>query len=173
MSFSGKSRRIHYWATAFVALPLLLVLLTGVLLQIKKQWSFVQPPEMRGLGSEPTISFERLLSSLRDHLEQPALAWKDILRIDVRPAKALAKVLLPDQIEAQVDLSSGKVLHVATRRSDLIESLHDGSFFLGDVSKFGIFLPMALTLLLMWVTGVILFVTPIMLSRRRKRSISP
>ena len=86
--------------------------------------------------------------------------WDDVNRIDLRPGRGMAKVWLRNGWEVQVDLGSGRVLQAAYRRSDLIESLHDGSFFAGDLSRLGIFVPAGLCLLLMWVTGLWMFGCP-------------
>jgi hypothetical protein len=60
------------------------------------------------------------------------------------------------------------VLHTAYRRSDLIESIHDGSFFGGDWTKLGLFLPAGIVLFLMWLTGLWLFWLPFSVKRKRK-----
>jgi uncharacterized iron-regulated membrane protein len=39
------SRKLHRWGALSIAMPFLLVLLTGLLLQVKKQVPWVQPPE--------------------------------------------------------------------------------------------------------------------------------
>ncbi len=44
------NRKFHYWAAALAALPVLVILCTGLLLQLKKQSAWVQPPEQRGVG---------------------------------------------------------------------------------------------------------------------------
>ena len=41
------TRRTHYWASALFALPLIVMIGSGLLLQVKKQWSWVQPAEQR------------------------------------------------------------------------------------------------------------------------------
>jgi hypothetical protein len=50
----------------------------------------------------------------------------------------------------------------------LIESIHDGSFFGGDYSKLGLFLPTALGLLLMWFSGLWMFYVPFSVKRGKK-----
>ena len=61
------------------------------------------------------------------------------------------------------------VLQVAYRRSDLIESIHDGSYF-HDNMKLWIFLPTGVFLAVMWGTGIYLFASPyVARSKRRKR----
>ncbi|MGB1814936.1 MAG: hypothetical protein ACPHJ3_06230, partial [Rubripirellula sp.] len=94
-------------------------------------------------------------------------SWDDIDRLDVRPDKGMLKVRARNRWEVQVDTATGEILQVAFRRSDLIESLHDGSFFSNGV-KLGIFLPTAVVLVVLWGTGVYLFFLP-KLARRKKR----
>ena len=95
-------------------------------------------------------------------------SWGDIARLDIRPDKGLIKIHAVNHWEIQLDHRSGEVLQVAYRRSDLIEALHDGSFFHERV-KLWIFLPSALILLVLWITGIYLFVKPQMLKWARKQ----
>ncbi len=62
------------------------------------------------------------------------------------------------------------MLQTAYRRSDLIESIHDGSFFAGDWSKLGVFLPSGVALLLLWITGLWMFWLPFSVQRKRRRA---
>lgn len=49
-------------------------------------------------------------------------------RIDVRPQKGVAKVIFETHFtELQIDCTTGEILSVSTRASDIIEKLHDGS----------------------------------------------
>ncbi len=65
-------------------------------------------------------------------------------------------------------MCSALLLQVAQRRSDLIESIHDGSWF-HDLVKHWLFLPAAVVLLLLWLTGMFMFFHPIVVRRRRRR----
>ena len=161
-------RKLHYWSSVAVALPILLVIATGLLLQVKKHLPWVQPAEQLGSVTAPAVDLDDVLAAaisaglgVRD--------WNDIQRIDIRPGKGLAKVSLRDGWELQIDLGTGRVLQSAYRRSDVIESIHDGSFFAGNWSKLGVFLPSGLVLLFLWASGLWLFVVPIA-ARRRKAS---
>jgi len=82
--------------------------------------------------------------------------WQDINRLDVRPKKGIVKVRGNNDWEVQLDVKTGKVLQVMQRRSDFIESLHDGSFF-HKHAKLWVFLPVAVLLVLLWLTGLFLF----------------
>jgi hypothetical protein len=59
-------------------------------------------------------------------------------------------------------------VQVEYRRSDFIETLHDGSWF-GDSVKLYVFLPVAIVVLGLWFTGMYLFALPYMVKWRRKR----
>jgi hypothetical protein len=74
--------------------------------------------------------------------------------------------------EIQVDLGTGKVLQSGYRRSDLLESIHDGSCFGDDVAKLGVFLPAGIVLLVTWASGIWMFVFPF-IAKRRVRKPSP
>jgi hypothetical protein len=168
MRFNVLNRKIHYWVSPFIAIPVLVILGSGLLLQLKKHWSWVQPVEQRGTGSAPVIDLEGILASVRKTSELNVAGWDDINRIDVRPGRGVAKVWLKTGYEAQVDLGTGRVLQTAYRRSDLIESIHDGSFFAGDWSKLGLFLPSGVALLLLWATGLWMFWVPFSARLRKK-----
>lgn len=168
MSFNVANRRIHHWASFIVAVPLVVIITSGLLLQMKKQWDWVQPPEQRGTGTTPAIGFDRILASIQGVPELGVRGWADVNRLDVRPDRGLVKVTLHSGWEAQIDLGSGRVLQTAYRRSDFIETIHDGSFFAGDWSKLGLFLPAGMTLLLLWLSGVWMVWVQFIGKRRRK-----
>ena len=167
MSFNVLNRKVHYWASAIFAIPLLAIILSGLLLQAKKQSTWVQPAEQRGTGKVPVISLEQMLDQVKQVPDMNVAGWDDVNRIDFRPGRGVAKVWLQNGYEVQVDLGTGRVLQVAYRRSDLIESIHDGSFFAGDWTKLGLFLPTGLTLLLLWLGGAWMFWVPFSAKRRR------
>jgi uncharacterized iron-regulated membrane protein len=167
MTANFLNRKVHYWVSVLFALPVLVILTTGLLLQIKKQWTWVQPPEQRGVGKVPTLSLDRLLAAVRSVPAHSSASWDSVSRVDIRPSKGIAKVTLKNDWEVQVDLETGEVLQSAYRRSDLIETLHDGSFFAGDLTKLGVFLPSAIALLVLWCTGLWMFWLPIRVRRQK------
>lgn len=169
MSPSALIRKLHYWASIIIALPASILLASGILLQTKKHWSWVQPTEQRGTVTGTLISMDSLLASVAAVPSLEVDHWDDVNRIDVRPGRGVAKVWLQSGWEAQVDLGTGAVLQQAYRRSDLIESIHDGSFFGGNWTKLGVFLPTGIILFFMWASGLWLFLVPILAKRRRAR----
>ena len=167
MAFNVLNRRVHYWAGAAAALPILVVVASGLLLQTKKHWTWVQPAEHRGTGTTPAIGFEDILASLKQADGMQVVGWADVQRLDVRPDRGVVKAWLRNGYEVQVDLGTGRVLAAAYRRSDVIESLHDGSYFAGDLTRLGVFLPAGLTLLVLWFSGLWMWWVPFRARRRR------
>lgn len=163
------NRRIHAQLGFWIAAPLLLVTVTGILLLVKKQWGFVQPPEQRGTAVETPVGLDQILAALRDEDGLEVSGWESVDRLDVRPGKGLVKAQLVDGREVQLDLASGRILQVAVRRTGLIEALHDGSFFGGDAAKLGVFLPIACAVLLLIGSGLWMWWYPIQVRRRVAR----
>ncbi len=168
MKLSFLNRKLHRWGAVLIALPLLVVVLTGLLLQLKKQLPWVQPATQKGSGKTPKLTMDDLLTKLKEQPQAEVQEWKDVDRVDVRPKDGIYKVTCKNRTEVQIDFATGDVLQVAERNSDLIESFHDGSAW-GDGVKLGVFLPAAVVLLGLWFTGLILFVHPLWVKWRRKK----
>jgi uncharacterized iron-regulated membrane protein len=159
MGFRRLNRRLHRWCAFLAALPLLAMLLSGLLLQFKKELPWIQPATIKGEGGPPRIGFDRILTAARQVPEAGIRGWGDIDRIDVRPGKSMLKVRARNRWEIQLDTATGKILQSAYRRSDLIEALHDGTFF-HQQAKHWLYFPAALLLLVSLLTGLYLFIPP-------------
>lgn len=169
MKLSRLNRLIHRWGSIAIAAPALIVILSGVVLQLKKQSSWVQPPTVRGSGEQLLLSFDQILKATQAVDVAGVDGWDDVDRLDVRPGKGMVKVRCRNRWEVQLDAASGDVLQVAYRRSDLIESLHDGSFF-SDAAKLWVFLPCAVVFVVLWFTGIYLFAQPYLAKRRKRKN---
>lgn len=159
MNATRLFRKIHKWGAVITALPVLVIIATGILLQFKKDAAWIQPPVVEGHGGDPSVSFGCILKAVRSVPEAQIAGWEDIDRLDVRPGKGMVKVRSRSGWEVQVDTATGEILQSARRRSDLIEDIHDGSFFAG-FSKHWIFLPAAVLLFGLWGTGLYIFFAP-------------
>lgn len=168
MTLAKWSRKAHRIGALVSALPLLVVLATGLLLQLKKEWSWVQPPTQRGSEARLALGWDALLAAVRDVEAAEVASYDDIVRIDAQPSRGLLKVQCENGYEVQVDSVNGAVLSVAYRRSDVIEALHDGSWF-HPGAKLWVFLPVAAILCGLWISGVHLWLVPHLVRRRRRK----
>ena len=168
MKLSIASRRLHRWGAVAVGIPFLVVIASGLLLQVKKQVPWVQPAEQRTAVPVPSVPWDVVLAAAQALPQAEVTTWEDIERVDVRPSKGILKVITKTQWELQLALEDGRVLQTAYRRSDFIETLHDGSFF-GDAVKLWIFLPAGVVVFGLWLTGLYLWVLPWLTKRKRAR----
>lgn len=172
MSITSTNRKIHKWGSIIIALPLLVILATGILLLLKKELSFIQPPTAKGSvqhsQSAPEISFDDILAAAQSVPDAQITTWQDIDRLDVRPSKGIVKIRSHNSIEIQIDSHSGDIIQIAQRNSDLIESIHDGTFFQKNANLW-LMLPAALTALTLLITGLVLFFSPYVKRHQRRR----
>lgn len=174
MKLNKLNRTIHNWVSIFIALPLLLIIVSGLFLQLKKDFTWIQPPSVRGENAAtPIVSHDDLLAAATSIPQTAGLKWADFDRIDYKVDRGMVKFMTLDGWEVQVDTTTGSILSVAERRSDFFEKLHDGSYF-GDTVKYYVILPTAIFLFFMWMTGLWMFIYPYIKrasNKRRKKAL--
>lgn len=156
------NRRIHRIISITVALVLLISAVTGLLLSWKKNFDILQPESKFGLQTElkQWRDVDELASIAEGALDSLNLNGSGIDRLDFRPDKGMVKVLFNKGFwEVQVDCTSGEVLSVKRRYSDLIEKIHDGSI-ISDGFKLGAMNVFGLGLLFLITTGFLLWYGP-------------
>lgn len=168
MKLKKLNRSIHKWGSIIIALPFIIILVTGILLLLKKEISYIQPPSQKGMASTPSISFAQILTRAQGVSVAQIRTWDDIDRLDVRPSKGIIKLRAKSQWEIQLDAKSGEVLQTAYRRSEFIESIHDGTFFQAQANLW-LTLPISIILLFISITGVVLFFIPYCTRRKNKQ----
>ena len=62
MNFNRINRSTHRWASIAIAIPLLVIVVTGILLLLKKEVEYLQPASAKGTYRQPSISFEQVLA---------------------------------------------------------------------------------------------------------------
>jgi len=156
LNWKKISTNIHYWGSAVIIIPFLIVLGSGLLLQVKKEFTWIQPKTMKTKHRDLTLTFDKILAVAKTVEQANIKSWKDVKLLDVRPGKGVTKIRTKDSWEIQIHNETAEVLAVNFRRSDIIESIHDGSWFHDD-AKLWVFLPAAIIMLLMSLTGLYLF----------------
>ena len=170
MKLSKLNRVTHRWGSIIILIPTAVILFSGMILQLKKESAWIQPVTERGDATGASLSFDRILAAARKVPEAKVGDWDDIDRLDVRPSKGMLKVRCQNRWEIQLDANSGELLQVAYRRSDLIESIHDGSFYHKSF-KLWVFLPTGAILLVVLVAGIYLFIRPLLVKRNSRKKL--
>ena len=140
---------------------------SGIMLQLKKQSNWIQPNVEVNSSSKP-VMLQSYLDAVSTVKEANISSWDDIERIDIRPDKGIAKIKSKNNWEIQIDIETSEIYATYYRRSDIIESIHDGSFF-SEIVKYGWFLPSGILLLTLSLTGIYMFFIPILKKRRRNK----
>jgi len=170
MKFTKLNRTIHNWISIFIALPILLLIVSGLFLQLKKDISWIQPPSVRGESdATPMVSHEVLLATATSVPQTAGLKWSEFERIDYKVDRGMVKFMTFEGWEVQVDTTNGAILSVAERRSDFFEKLHDGTY-IGDWFKYYVVLPSAVCLFILWMSGLYMFIYPYFKRASNKRN---
>ena len=127
-----RYRKYHRWFGLSLAFFLFISATTGILLALKKESDFIQPPTSKGVSKD--LSTWKSIEELGDiakkafYAAHPEYEENTIDRMDIRPSKGIVKVLFESGWwEVQVDGTSGEIKSISRRHSDWIEALHDGS----------------------------------------------
>lgn len=149
-------RNFHRWVSVAITLPLLIIIVTGIMLQARTFIPWMSPSYKPG-STELNVTFPQILEAARTVPQARIHDWKDVSQIDVRPTTALVRLRSKTgNWEIQIDGDSGEVLSVGQRRVSWIMALHQGANF-GNFVRYGIFLPSSLGLFFLLVSGIVLF----------------
>lgn len=165
-------RKFHRYTGLLLAVLLLISAVTGILLSLKKDVDWIQPPTQKGNNTDLTSwkSVNELadLATTAFHATYPDQLENTIDRLDVRPSKGMVKVLFQEgNWEVQIDGTTGEILSIAKRYSDWIESLHDGSIISDAFKLFSMNL-LGFGLLILLGSGVWLWYGPKLVRSLRK-----
>ncbi|MBC7828436.1 MAG: PepSY domain-containing protein [Chitinophagaceae bacterium] len=172
-------RWLHRKIAIISFLFFLILSLSGLLLGLKKNTGLLAPTK-KGISSDlatwlPIDSLHsRAVTVFKDSVSKELSA--EIDRIDIRPDKGIVKFIFKKAYWGiQLDGTTGAVLLIEKRHSDLIEDIHDGSILDnifgtdGEQIKSSYTTIMGLSLFLLVASGFWLWYGPGII-RRRKRS---
>lgn len=178
-SFLRSVRKLHRNTGILLFAFFFIIGLTGLLLGWKKN-SFGLFLPATSTGTSTQLSEWKSLEELNAIADSTLLAMVGnnistrLDRIDARKDKGIVKfVYIQDYWEVQLDGATGKPMQINQRRSDLIEDLHDGSFFdlhfqtRGEPIKLIYTLIMSTALIIFTITGFWLWYGPKQIRRRK------
>lgn len=150
----------HRFIAIITLLPLLVVVSTGILLQIKAWVPAIQPASQKSdrgafRDNSEAIPYSAILEVAKADTQAAVTTWADIKVIDVRPQLGVARVRTTNHHELQIDLHTGKLLSSQRRYTSLLIELHEGAYF-GALTRNAVFVPTAFGLLFLTLSGVLL-----------------
>ena len=170
-------RSIHRKIAIFLFLFFLIISVSGLLLGWKKMTGLLAPTE-KGVSSNPADwlpvdSLHKLaVKYLHDSVHE--VLSSEIDRVDIRPSRGIVKFVFTNHYWGlQLDCTSGRLLLIEKRNSDLIEDIHDGSildrlFETGERSMLGYTTIMGISLFMLTLTGFWLWYGPKRLRKMKK-----
>lgn len=165
-------RTLHRWVGLLASVFLLLIASTGFLLSLKGELAWMRPPEAEGapLASAAQIApLDQVLSAAYGAGFPDLAKWEHVDRVDYRPKDNIFKVVSRDGYrEVQVCGATAKVLSASFRRDQMVEDLHDFSYF-ASVLRTSLGPVVAACLFLLGLSGIIVFFTPVVRRWRYRR----
>lgn len=161
-------KKLHQWLVWLFALPLLVVFLSGVVLQQRGQFEWIQPAVVKGShpGEAPRLDCGAVMTVLQRSSDLNVQSWADVKDLGFRPGPGIFVARLNGNREVQIDASNGAILKVAVRNTNWLLQLHEGEWFAPWVARW-IFVPACWGAIGLWVSGLVLLLYPRLKSRRR------
>ena len=121
----------HLWFGVLLTVVLLVIGITGIILNHKREWGYMPEVEHSATGA---FSDALPLSELANRAFVAAGVSPEVNgidRMDVRPRNGYVKVRFRDKAstEVTVEINDGKILHVGPRGDVFMEKLHSGEIF--------------------------------------------
>lgn len=176
-SILRSTRKIHRTMGIVLAIFFLVIALSGLLLGWKKNsFGMILPKTEKGISTniEGFMSVDSLyqiaVKTIHEKVD-PNLSL-ELDRIDIRPNKGMMKFQFEEGYhEIQLDATTGEVLQINRRISDLVEEIHDGSIvdkllnLKGGFFKLFYTSIMGVSLFLFVITGIWLWIGPKIMKR--------
>ena len=167
-----RLRSLHRWIGFVACLFLALISTTGFFLALKGQFAFMRPPVMPTSELESAKAILPLADVLQiafDAGQHELDELKDVDRVDFRPGDNVFKVVSKTGYrEIQVDGTRGTIVSNAKRNDQLMEDLHDMSYFAEATHEF-VLPAVAVMLFLLSTSGIVIFSVPIVRRWRFQR----
>jgi uncharacterized iron-regulated membrane protein len=117
-------RKLHGKIALIIFLPLIIIALSGVILQLRDQFEYIQPS---------LVKYELIKDLPGLTLKQIEDRFPGLDQIIYKPQKQSLLIRYKDGYEKQIHPQTGEVLKEAMRRTNVLIEIHQGSW----MGKFG------------------------------------
>ena len=159
---------IHFWLTPIVSLPLLIIVISGLVLQFKQvgltpekyfpQKYYPQREDLQAIDPK-NLDYQKILEIAKSIPEMKVDSYKDIWRVFIYPQYNIATIRQSNKInnqEVQINLQTAEIIKVTPRVTDWIEDIHEGRFWEIEHYRYmswGIFMVTKILFLVMILAG--------------------
>jgi hypothetical protein len=164
--------KLHLWLGITTAIIVLVMSVTGIMLNHKREWGFMIDPRPEAIAATTeALPLAQLIQLGIAAFDNPEYADESAInRMDFRPGRGIIKVRFrdPETTEVILNVVSGEVISMAPRQDVWIEHLHSGELFGDDwiiLSDIG-----AVGLIILTLTGVYIWIFPALRKRSRERA---
>lgn len=142
-------KKWHRWVAIAATLPLIFIVMTGLLLQLRNQFEWIQPKSLTSDLEEgrPYLTFEQILSTHGDD---------KVDQIILRPGKRNLSLRMKDGMEVQIHPQTGEVQKESYRMTSQLIEFHQGSW-LGPAGQYGFHFGAGLGLAFLIVSGIAIY----------------
>lgn len=162
-------RSLHRWVSVIIAIPLFIIVGSGIILASRGFWPWMQPEYPMPAQAEMKIGFPEMLAAVQSVPAARMQSWADVSQIDVRPKTGQIRLRSKfDHWEVQVDPGTGRVLGYGQRRVGWFTALHQGALW-GEFPRYGIFYVSAWGLFFLLISGLVIFFKPYANRFRKKK----
>jgi uncharacterized iron-regulated membrane protein len=145
-------KKSHRIVALSITIPLLFIALSGVVLQLRNQFEWIQP-ETISQKLDPLQSYISIEAATR------GISIENVEQIILRPAKGNLSIRLKDGLEIQMHPQTGAILKKSMRRTNLLIDLHQGSW-LGNIGQYGIHFITGILLFFLIISGIMIYPFP-------------
>lgn len=140
-------RKLHGYVALAVALPLIVITVTGIILLVRDRFEYIQPApvNIRPVSPQYAITYEEL-----------AKRFPEAEQIIYRPGKGSLVVRYNDGQEYHLHPATGEVLKTAMRRTNILIEIHQGSW-MGKWGQHYVHLLFGLSLFFLIISGFVIY----------------
>ncbi len=142
-------KKWHRIVALMISTPLILVVVSGLVLQLRNQFESIQPKSVSNIliPNSPIFPLDQIVVRFGE---------KNIDQIIYRPSKANLSVRMKDGMDIQVNPQTGEILKSAPRRTNFFIEIHQGTW-LGWFGQYVVYLPTALGLAFLIFSGMLIY----------------
>ena len=155
MFTANQLRKFHRTLSFFTALPLIVITVTGILMALRQEFTWISPKSIKRerVTLAEVISPQEIYQRFTTTSLKNLLDLKDLDNLQFKPKSGVYTLRVTGDKEMVIEAKTGNVLSFQKKRSLWILRIHEGTWSSWPLREW-IYVPAALGLVLLWLTGM-------------------